>query len=80
MGTGQANPLQTLSQGLVLTLHITFDPDLDNMSSVPHCLDRAIPVPTIILWAVRLLVVKHEKRVKFDRKIWENLKKEDSSY
>ena len=25
-----ANPLQTLSQGLVLTLRFTFDPELDN--------------------------------------------------
>ena len=26
------NPLQTLSQGLVLTLRFTFDPELDNLS------------------------------------------------
>ena len=29
-GGGWANPLQTLSQGLVLTLRFTFGPELDN--------------------------------------------------
>ena len=29
-----ANPLQTLSQGLVLALHFTFDPELENSVSV----------------------------------------------
>ena len=29
---GWANPLQTLSQGLVLTLRFTFGPELDNLN------------------------------------------------
>ena len=31
VGGWWANPLQTLSQGLVLTLRFTFDPELDNI-------------------------------------------------
>ena len=31
---GWNNPLQTLSQGLVLTFRFTFDPELDNISDL----------------------------------------------
>ena len=38
-----ANPLQTLSQGLVLSLRFTFDPELDNTTFTIHGVTHNVP-------------------------------------
>ena len=43
-----ANPLQTLSQGLVLTLRFTFDPELDNTVFYGICYFPAVSSFTFI--------------------------------